>query len=249
MAVSTEPWTPASTPGCNWSERGAVIPSAPAASLWPPPSTLPPTSPLAPVPREMSQPRLLSIIPRPLFGAEERAGIFWSALWQLLAIFKSWSHTPLLWDWEPPVCFIFFNLSIVPVLCDSSSFSHLFPLFSIWISSVCLSYLIYLEGKCHRLEMKGSVTFKSMDSGIHVNPWLIHVYVWQKPLQYCKVVSLQLIKVKGKKKNNGKQKNKKVEAKKKKRVWTLMPLWGCVALGKLINLSVSQFFHPWNKDE
>ena len=93
--------------------------------------------------------------------------------------------------------------------------------------------------------MKGSVTFKSMDSGIHVNPWLIHVYVWQKPLQYCKVVSLQLIKVKGKKKNNGKQKNKKVEAKKKKkRVWTLLPLWGCVALGKLINLSVSQFFHP-----
>ena len=30
--------------------------------------------------------------------------------------------------------------------------------------------------------------------GIHVNPWLIHVYVWQNPLQYCKVISLQLIK-------------------------------------------------------
>ena len=27
-----------------------------------------------------------------------------------------------------------------------------------------------------------------------VNPWLIHVTVWQKPLQYCKVISLQLIK-------------------------------------------------------
>ena len=26
----------------------------------------------------------------------------------------------------------------------------------------------------------------------HVNPWLIHVNVWQKPLQYCKVTSLQL---------------------------------------------------------
>ena len=25
-------------------------------------------------------------------------------------------------------------------------------------------------------------------------PWLIHVNVWQKPLQYCKVISLQLIK-------------------------------------------------------
>ena len=29
--------------------------------------------------------------------------------------------------------------------------------------------------------------------GILVNPWLIHVNVWQKPLQYCKVISLQLI--------------------------------------------------------
>ena len=36
--------------------------------------------------------------------------------------------------------------------------------------------------------------------GIHVNPWLIHVSVWQKPLQYCKVISLQLIKINGKKK-------------------------------------------------
>ena len=30
-------------------------------------------------------------------------------------------------------------------------------------------------------------------------PWLIHVNVWQKPLQYCKVISLQLIKINGKK--------------------------------------------------
>ena len=30
--------------------------------------------------------------------------------------------------------------------------------------------------------------------GIHVNPWLIHFIVWQNPLQYCKVISLQLIK-------------------------------------------------------
>ena len=28
--------------------------------------------------------------------------------------------------------------------------------------------------------------------GTHVHPWLIHVNVWQKPLQYCKVTSLQL---------------------------------------------------------
>ena len=28
--------------------------------------------------------------------------------------------------------------------------------------------------------------------GTHVHPWLIHENVWQKPLQYCKVISLQL---------------------------------------------------------
>ena len=35
--------------------------------------------------------------------------------------------------------------------------------------------------------------------GTHVHPWQIHVNVWQKPLQYCKVISLQL-KLKKKKK-------------------------------------------------
>ena len=29
--------------------------------------------------------------------------------------------------------------------------------------------------------------------GIHVYTWLIHFNVWQNPLQYCKVISLQLI--------------------------------------------------------
>ena len=38
--------------------------------------------------------------------------------------------------------------------------------------------------------------------GTHVNPWLIHVNVWQKPLQHCKVISLQLIKNKGEKKKD-----------------------------------------------
>ena len=35
--------------------------------------------------------------------------------------------------------------------------------------------------------------------GTHVNPWLIHVSAWQKSLQYCKVISLLLIKINGKK--------------------------------------------------
>ena len=34
----------------------------------------------------------------------------------------------------------------------------------------------------------------------HINPWLIHVNVWQKPLQNCKAISLQLIKINGGKK-------------------------------------------------
>ena len=33
--------------------------------------------------------------------------------------------------------------------------------------------------------------------GTYVNPWLIHVNVWQNPLQYCKVIRLQLIKIIG----------------------------------------------------
>ena len=47
--------------------------------------------------------------------------------------------------------------------------------------------------------------------GAHVNPWLIYVNVWPKPLQHCKVISLQLIKINGKKlkikKNKEKNKN------------------------------------------
>ena len=30
------------------------------------------------------------------------------------------------------------------------------------------------------------------DGETHVYPWVIHVDVWQKPPQYCKVISLQL---------------------------------------------------------
>ena len=36
--------------------------------------------------------------------------------------------------------------------------------------------------------------------GTHVNPWLIHVNGWQKPLQFCKVISPQLIQINDKKK-------------------------------------------------
>ena len=45
--------------------------------------------------------------------------------------------------------------------------------------------------------------------GIHVTPWLIHVSVWQNPLQCCEVISLQLIKINEKKKINKKNKKEK----------------------------------------
>ena len=41
---------------------------------------------------------------------------------------------------------------------------------------------------------------RGMGWGTHVNQWLLHVNIWQKPLQYCKVINLQLIKINGKKK-------------------------------------------------
>ena len=47
--------------------------------------------------------------------------------------------------------------------------------------------------------------------GTHVNPWLIHVNVWQKPLQYYKVIRLQLTKINEKKRN--KQTNKIISKK------------------------------------
>ena len=48
--------------------------------------------------------------------------------------------------------------------------------------------------------------------GTHVNLWLIHVNVWQRPLQYCKVISLQL-------KNKWKKKIIGIKIKKIKNKW------------------------------
>ena len=54
--------------------------------------------------------------------------------------------------------------------------------------------------------------------GIHVTTWLIHANVWQKPLQYCKVFSLQLIKI-------NETKKRKVKVKTLSRVWLLVTPW------------------------
>ena len=60
--------------------------------------------------------------------------------------------------------------------------------------------------------------------GIHVNPWLIHVNVWQKPLKYCKVISLQLIKI-NEKINKFKKKRLQGEISITSDVQMTLPLW------------------------
>ena len=51
----------------------------------------------------------------------------------------------------------------------------------------------WCTGKTRRDGM-GREVGRGIGMGNTCNPWLIHVNVWQKPLQYCKVISLQLIK-------------------------------------------------------
>ena len=48
------------------------------------------------------------------------------------------------------------------------------------------------EEELKSLLMKGKE--KSEKVGLKLNPWLTHFNVWQNPLQYSKVISLQLIK-------------------------------------------------------
>ena len=62
----------------------------------------------------------------------------------------------------------------------------------------------WCTGKTQRTGWRGRLE-RGSGGGTHVNPWLIHVDVWQKPLQYCKVISLQIIKINGKKKKKERQ--------------------------------------------
>ena len=60
--------------------------------------------------------------------------------------------------------------------------------------------------------------------GTHVHPWLIHVNVWQKPPQYCKVISLQL-KIK------------------KKKTWKVKP-----QIGRKITLLIKECYVAWQNN-
>ena len=59
----------------------------------------------------------------------------------------------------------------------------------------------WCTGKTRRDGMGREAGRGGLGWGTDVNPWLIHVSVWQKPLQYCKIISLQLIKINEKKRD------------------------------------------------
>ena len=50
------------------------------------------------------------------------------------------------------------------------------------------------QGWCTGMTLRDGMGW-GVQGGDTVHPWLIHVNVWQKPLQYCKVISLQLKKM------------------------------------------------------
>ena len=74
----------------------------------------------------------------------------------------------------------------------------------IWENSLETYILSYMKqiaspGLMHETGCSGLVHWDDPEGwdggsgwGTHVNPWMIHISVWQKPLQFCKVISLQL---------------------------------------------------------
>ena len=50
------------------------------------------------------------------------------------------------------------------------------------------------QGQCTGMTLRygGEGGARGVQDGGHVHPWLIHVNVLQKPVQYYKVISLQL---------------------------------------------------------
>ena len=96
----------------------------------------------------------------------------------------------------------------------------------------------------------GIIRIKNPMKGSHVNPRLIHVNVWRKPLQYCKVISLQLIKLNEKKRVSILAVHlRTVET---NTVWTFVPLktsirWPgtTISSSEVLSLEVNCFRIPW----
>ena len=68
-----------------------------------------------------------------------------------------------------------------------SSFIHL-----IRIDSNEFFLMAECTGKTQSVRVEREVE-GGIGMGNTCNPWLVHVNVWQKPLQYCKVISFQII--------------------------------------------------------
>ena len=75
-------------------------------------------------------------------------------------------------------------------------------LVGVWIWMSDSTTLLWASWDYYENEWKRGRWEGGLGWGIYVNPWLIHVNVWQKPLQYCKGISLQLIKINEEKKMN-----------------------------------------------
>lgn len=149
--LSLEPWTPASTPGCNWKRKrrcsflcSSCLPLASQRAVW---------VPLA----EWS----LHIIPRILLGAWERAGVCLTSTVIASIPNSAFLAIPVL------VSYLFSQTDSHLLFFSPQSFyystlwwfflslSHQFPLFSIWVSSLSLIYYI-LERRRDRLKRRGS---------------------------------------------------------------------------------------------
>ena len=89
-------------------------------------------------------------------------------------------------------------LSIVPreFSCHFSNWFFSFHGISSWVFLFLCLYFTVKENLSFQV---GREVGGGIGMGNTFNPWLIHVNVWQKPLQYCKVISLWLIKINGKK--------------------------------------------------
>ena len=127
-------------------------------------------------------------------------GEIWAFLVHLLLVFILHVYPNLI---KPSVLHAFFFLVYVLLFCFWYIFTYTFVF--IKLKQYCFSALFFLFFFSLSLYW-GMVALEccgwrgrwggGLGWGIHVYPWLIHVNVWQKQLQYCKVISLQLIKKK-----------------------------------------------------
>ena len=118
--------------------------------------------------------------------------------------------TPLscLWDQQHSQC-AGWAIPFLGTVEDALFFNNLDCFF--WNVFLGLRWIqFYLHFIFHTHEF---ILYKALTTQVH--PWLIHVSVWQKTSQYCKVISLQLKKKKKKAlttKQNQKQQQKELPA-------------------------------------